>query len=378
MTITDSIAATEYPLDLAALKKAAARGDRECRLIRNGGPGIAMDAVSSADRASSPMPSIGLVLDPDQPVDEAAMAGLHDQGVKLILWKSATTHTDAQKQSLWISSRVGIWNHLIFYPKIEKIDPGLLAFALNNPNIVNSYGWDDRSIAPPPAALNHLVKSLPGYSRVAPLPGTPIWKAMDTPEQLLSFLNAFGLMQMGKWMVMGSDDRVHSRGGSVRYYYAPPASLPAGYVEEICRMVESGGSVNMQKVRYNLAHAFLIGYAMEFGVIVGNSSLKQPGPEYLQSLKRSTGIDFSGFLERGYTSVRPEYRGMGLGTTLLEGLTQRTQGRKLYSIIAEDNLATQKIALRNRTRKLTTFFSEKTGKQVGVWVYEHRHHHRQR
>lgn len=59
---------------------------------------------------------------------------------------------------------------------------------------------------------------------------------------------------------------------------------------------------------------------------------------------------------------------MGIGTRLLEGLTKQTQGRKLYSIITEDNLATQKIAIRNKTRKLTTFFSPKTGKQVGVWV----------
>jgi len=54
----------------------------------------------------------------------------------------------------------------------------------------------------------------------------------------------------------------------------------------------------------------------------------------------------------------------------LEGLTKKTKGRKLYSIISEDNLATQKIAIRNKTRKLTTFFSQKTDKQVGVWVKE--------
>jgi hypothetical protein len=61
---------------------------------------------------------------------------------------------------------------------------------------------------------------------------------------------------------------------------------------------------------------------------------------------------------------------MGIGTRLLEGLTKRAKGKKLYSIITEDNLATQKIAIRNKTRKLTTFFSQKTGKQVGVWVPE--------
>jgi len=135
-------------------------------------------------------------------------------------------------------------------------------------------------------------------------------------------------------------------------------------------MVESGGSVNMHKVQFNLERAFLIGYAVEFGLIVGNSSLKEPRPEYIQSLNQNTGLDFNGFLERGYTSVRPEYRGRGIGTRLLEGLTKKTKGRKLYSIISEDNLATQKIAIRNKTRKLTTFFSQKTDKQVGVWVKE--------
>ena len=191
---------------------------------------------------------------------------------------------------------------------------------------------------------------------------------MDTPEQLLCFLNKFDIQQVQKWLVMENTSKVHPLGSSIRYFYSQPHDLPDNFFEDICRMVEAGGSVDMNKVRYNLERAFLIGYAMEFGLIVGNSSLKQPRPEYIQSLNQNTGLDFSGFLERGYTSVRPEYRGMGMGTRLLEGLTKRTQGKKLYSIITEDNLATQKIAIRNRTRKLTTFFSQKTGKQVGVWV----------
>ena len=141
-------------------------------------------------------------------------------------------------------------------------------------------------------------------------------------------------------------------------------------MDESCRMVEAGGSVSMHQVRGNLERAFLIGYAMEFDRIVGNSSLKHPRPEYVEKLKRKSGYDFTGYLERGYTSVRPEYRGSGIGTRLLAGLTKRTEGKKLYSIITEDNLATQKIAARNRTRKLTTFFSDTIGKEVGVWVKE--------
>lgn len=357
-----------YPLDLATLKKRAAAGRRECVLIRNQGRGLVIDVLASRGRASSHPQSMGLVLDPGQQVIETEMAGLFDKGVKLVLWEPDVAQADVQKRSLWISSRDGIWNHLIFNSKLNRKDTDLLGFALNNPNIVHSYSFDDQSIAPPPSTIDPVLKSLQGYHKVQPLPGIPIWKKLGTPEQLLYLLNTFGLKQVQKWLVKESTGKVHSVGRSVNYHFARPGDLPAGYFAEICRMVESGGSVDMRKVRYNLERAFLIGYAMEFGLIVGNSSLKHPRPEYIESLNQNTGLDFNGFLERGYTSVRPEYRGMGLGTRLLEGLTQRTKGKKLYSIISEDNLATQKIAIRNKTRRLTTFYSQRTGKQVGVWV----------
>jgi len=299
---------------------------------------------------------------------EAEMNGLLEKGVKLILWKSGPMETNEQQRSLWLSSQAGIWNHLTFPFNGDGIDPDLLSFTFNNPNIVHSYSFDARSITPAPANLMQLVESLSGYHKVQPLPGVPVWKKMDTPEHLLGLVNKFGLKQVLQWLVMEETGEVHCRGGSIQYHYSRPADLPTGFFDEICRMVAAGGSVNMRQVRTNLERSFLIGYAMEFGLIVGNSSLKQPRPEYIQSLNQNTGLDFSGFLERGYTSVRPEYRGMGIGTRLLEGLTRRTRGRQLYSIIAEDNLATQTIAIRNKTRKLTTFFSHKTGKLVGVWV----------
>ena len=66
--------------------------------------------------------------------------------------------------------------------------------------------------------------------------------------------------------------------------------------------------------------------------------------------------------------MRPEYRGLGIGTRLLEGLSQRAGDRKIFSVIAEDNAATKIIALRNRTRKVATYFSEKAGKPVGIWM----------
>ncbi len=136
-------------------------------------------------------------------------------------------------------------------------------------------------------------------------------------------------------------------------------------------MIEAGGSVNSQFVRFNLERAYLIGYAMENGLLVGNSCLKHPRDEFIQRLKKKTGIDFTHCVERGYTSVRPENKSMGIGTKLLEGLTQRAGNCKIFSIIGEDNLATKKIALRNKTKKIAAYYSEKQGKNLEVWMPEH-------
>ena len=110
---------------------------------------------------------------------------------------------------------------------------------------------------------------------------------------------------------------------------------------------------------------------MENEIIIGNSSLKHPRKKFIEQIKNITGFDFTNYIERGYTSVKPEYRAMGLGTRLLEGLTKRAENYKIFSIISEDNKATQKIALRNNTKKIAVYFSEKNGKKMGLWMPEH-------
>jgi len=157
----------------------------------------------------------------------------------------------------------------------------------------------------------------------------------------------------------------------ITFYYKKPQYLPKGYLDKICRLVESGGSVDTQFVRYNLERAYLIAYAMENEVIIGNSSLKHPRKEFIERIQNITGFDFTNFVERGYTSVKPEYSGMGVGTRLLGGLTKRAGENKIFSIISENNKATQKIALRNNTKKIAVYFSEKTGKKMGLWMPEH-------
>lgn len=157
----------------------------------------------------------------------------------------------------------------------------------------------------------------------------------------------------------------------ITYYFAPPGELPGGYLDTIAGLVEAGGSVDPARVRANLEHAWLIGYVLDdSGKIIACASLKHPRAEYTEMVRQQTGLDLSGYLERGYTSVVPEYRGRGIASNLLAGLTARAraESRMLYSVIGEDNIGGQKIALNNSTRKAALYRSPKTGKKMGVWV----------
>ena len=154
----------------------------------------------------------------------------------------------------------------------------------------------------------------------------------------------------------------------ITYSFSPPDQLSADSFEEVCLLVEAGGGVNTKRLRFNLERAFLIACAEKEGILVGTSSLKNPRLEYVQRIRDKLGLDIKGFLERGYTSIKPEYRGLGIGTDLLGGLTSRARGYGIYSLIREDDQETQKIALRNHTVKVITFYSELTGKDLGLWM----------
>ncbi|MEE4114403.1 MAG: GNAT family N-acetyltransferase, partial [Desulfobacteraceae bacterium] len=193
------------------------------------------------------------------------------------------------------------------------------------------------------------------YRQVHPLPGRPLWQTMNDPVNRFLLVDRLTKERLLRLRVDDDGERLFTIGATLVYRFIPPDRLPDGYLEEICAMVAAGGTVAPTHVRFNLLRAHLIGYVQENGVIVGNSSLKNPRPEYIDAVQRQTGLDLTGFVERGYTSVRPEYRGLGIGTRLLEGLTQRAGGRKIFSVIGEDNLATQIIARRNRSKKVATY-----------------------
>ncbi len=156
----------------------------------------------------------------------------------------------------------------------------------------------------------------------------------------------------------------------LQYYFVSPEELPPVYMDIISELVQKGGSVPPDFVRYNLQRAFLIGYVLDKEEIIGCSSLKHPRSEFIASVREQSGIDLENYLERGYTSVKPAYRGLGIGSSLLAGLTSRAGHRKLYAVIGEDNIGGQKMAINNNTRRVAVYQSKKTGKKLGIWIPE--------
>lgn len=258
-------------------------------------------------------------------------------------------------------SRIGVWNHLV--PNDSVTAKVIEKTASGQPNIIHSWetiNGDEESTC----------YSKGGYDQVTPLPGRPLWQSVNDPVHRLVLLETFGRNWLLRSRVDENNDRLYRVGDHMEYQFCPPDRLPHGYIDEICAMVAAGGTVAATHVRFNLERAYLIGYVKEKGIIVGNSSLKNPRSEYIETVQRQSGLDLNGYVERGYTSVRPEYRGLGIGTKLLEGLTRRAGDRRIFSVISEDNEATKIIAKRNRTRKVATYFSEKAGKPVGIWMPE--------
>ena len=257
-------------------------------------------------------------------------------------------------------SRAGVWNHLVLDGTSASLE-NCKAVA-HQPNIIHS--WESIN------AGNWGCDPNGAYGQVRPLPGRPLWQTVNDPVGRFLLVDRLTKNRLFRLRIEDDGERLYTVGDALEYHFLPPDRLPDGYLDEICAMVAAGGTVAATHVRFNLERAFLIGYTMENGAIVGNSSLKNPRPEYIARVRRQSGLDLTGYVERGYTSVRPEYRGLGIGTKLLEGLTQRAGGRKIFSVISEDNAATQTIAKRNRTRKVATYFSEKAGKPVGIWMPE--------
>ncbi len=314
-------------------------------------PAVDPAAVSAAGVASPVPVWLSCPLDPDRAPD-VDLAAARRAGVVAVRWHEVPgVPADRARAVLAAAARADLWNHVA----LGDGSGSLAAFVRLNPNLVP--GWSCAGPPPPDP-----------YAGLEAVPGRAYTRVVGGDGLLLPVLARAGRRAVSRWRVGAGGLRV--LGERLTYRFEPPDRLPPGQLDEICRLVEAGGAVDTRWVRHNLERAFLVAVAEEDGVLAGDSSLKHPRPEYVARVRDRLGLDIRGFLERGYTSVRPEYRGLGVGTRLLEGLTARAGDRPIYSLIREDDPATQTIARRNRTVKVVTFHSELAGKALGLWMPE--------
>jgi GNAT superfamily N-acetyltransferase len=196
----------------------------------------------------------------------------------------------------------------------------------------------------------------------------PFWFYLRIREYLLLYAARYDPKELRRWKVRPQDLSLYGLGRDIRYFFEKPDQVPADLLEEISALIKGGGEVGTSWIKDNLKGAFLIGYAMEGDRVIATMTHKVPLPRYVAQIEQKTHLDLDGYLERGYTHVRPEYRGLGVGDALLKGLVKRSPGKRIYVTINVDNLEPIQLTLRNHMRLAATYYNERTGHEVGVFV----------
>jgi radical SAM superfamily enzyme YgiQ (UPF0313 family) len=204
--------------------------------------------------------------------------------------------------------------------------------------------------------------------RIEEMYGHPFWYYLRIREYLLLYAARHGINPVRRWKVDARELSVHPLAAQVRYFFEEPREISPSILDKIRALVEAGGAVGRSWISENLNRAFLIGYAEEFGRIVGTMTLKRPPEKYRRRLEEKTGLNLQGYLERGYSFVRTEYRGLRIGDRLLKGLGERALGRKIYVTIRLDNPSALQLTYRNRMSLAATYRNERTGHLIGVFV----------
>ncbi|MBU4603626.1 MAG: GNAT family N-acetyltransferase, partial [Proteobacteria bacterium] len=312
----------------------------------------------------------------EDPPSAQTLAALARGGLRLIHWSSPSGAVlesgpllAAMNKTLVSASRTGLWNHLTL--PMEGSDSwaqALLDFTGSNPQVVHS--WSRPTPWPwSPRPISYIGEPrAEAYRQVAPLPGGPLWRKLAGPAHLLLYLERHGCDTVRHWRVRPEGDSVYRLGEKLNYVFAEPKDIAPGVLEEVALLVLAAGKVKPGWLRHNLAHAYLVAYTSEEGVIVGTDTLKRLRPEYLEHIKDQSGLDLTGYTERGYVSIRPEYRGTGIGNALVQGVIARAQGRKMVIITGSDNLAGQKLLARNNSRRVKTYFSKRLNKPMQIWM----------
>jgi len=151
-------------------------------------------------------------------------------------------------------------------------------------------------------------------------------------------------------------------------FFKRPEDIPPKTLDQIRDLIEEGSGVGTSWIRENLRDAFLIGYAEHEGKVVGTSTHKYPKEAYRKKIEAATHLDLDGYLERGYTAVKADYRGAGIGGRLIRGLIERSEGKRIYVTIRMDNVPPLKMTYKEGMILAGKFINERTGHELGVFT----------
>lgn len=161
----------------------------------------------------------------------------------------------------------------------------------------------------------------------------------------------------------------HERAGEISYHFERPGEIPEGRLDQIARLIVEHGAVGGAFVRENLRNACLVSYAVgPEGAVIGAVVLKHQKDHYRRRIESSAGLNLSGYLERGYTSVLPAWRGLGVAGRLIRGLTERSRDQRVYVTIDLENGPALKLTRDVGMVLAGSFFNDRTGRRIGVFI----------
>lgn len=343
---------------------------------------------------------------------------LFDAGVKLIRWGIETGNARVLKlmnkgtnlkdslKTLKDSAEVGIWNHGMFilgFPteteeegretvkflefNYDKIHSAIFfKFSLlkhshifnhkeiysiteikNSENIFSyeyeffsSKGMDKR-------ALDDIFSWAQKY-RINEIYTHPTWFYMRIREYILLYLSKFPLQHVQRLKVDPDTLRVYMAGTHLKFNFLKGEELDEQLLERLRAFISGSEEVGRSWIGDNLRNALWIAYVEEGEKIVATMVHKRPKEKYLNYLREKTGLDLRGYVERGYSFVRPEYRGLGIGDRMLKGLVKRTPDTPVYVTIRLDNLPAIRLTEKNQMKLVASYLNERTGHEVGIFI----------
>jgi hypothetical protein len=156
---------------------------------------------------------------------------------------------------------------------------------------------------------------------------------------------------------------------TLTYHFKKPDEISTLILDQIQLLIKKGGGVGSAHIKENLKNAFLISYALDQeDLVIGTVTLKHPKEAYRRKIERATALDLSGYLERGYTSVDPEFRNSDVADRLIKGLIERSKGQKIYVTIRMDNTFALALTYKNNMVLAAQFIDERTGNKIGVFT----------